>query len=79
MVDLALLEPGMVPQILGEDAETLWPTLLAAAEWAKTVAEGWARGENRRGGGTAGLGRGSSNAFVGGGPVAVRPLAQRSR
>ena len=72
VVDLSLLKPEMVPLVLKEDTDTLGPTLLSAAEWAKTVAEGWARGENIRGGGAAGRGRASPDDIVGGGPAAIR-------
>ena len=57
VIDLALIEPEMVPAILGADAEALGPTLLKLAERAEKTAEGWARGENMMGGGPPGVGR----------------------
>ena len=45
VIDLAMVEPSMVPAILGPDTEPLGPTLLKAMAWAEKVAEGWARGQ----------------------------------
>ena len=57
VIDLALIEPAMVPMILGPATDPLGPTLLEAAAWAEKVAEGWARGErNMIGGGPPGVG-----------------------
>ena len=72
VIDLALLEPAMVPHVLGEDAGTLGPTLLTLAKTAERIAEGWARGENMMGRGAAGRGRTSLDNFVEGGPAAIR-------
>ena len=72
VVDLSLVEPDMVPLVLRQDTESLGPTLREAAKWAEKVAEGWARGENMRGGGAAGRGRASPDDIVGGGPAAIR-------
>ena len=64
VIDLALVEPAMVPQILGGETGPLGPTLLKAAAWAEKVAEGWARGERN---------------MMGGGPRAWAGSARRQR
>ena len=73
VIDLALIEPAMVPMILGPATDPLGPTLLEAAAWAEKVAEGWARGErNMIGGEAAGRGRVPLDVNVEGNAAATR-------
>ena len=45
VIDLALLEPAMVPHVLGEDAGDLGPTLLSLAKTAEKSRRGGAGGK----------------------------------
>ena len=51
VIDLANVEPDMVPFILGPAAAPLEPTLINAVAWAEKVSVGWARGERHMLGG----------------------------